>query len=460
MPALDSLILGVKHTCLTPGPGAELAVTLRSTTSSSDPAYLSCEISKPGGFSSLKTLEGQYSTTFRFSPVEDGVYTIVGRDQDQREVSRTDYEIKCGGVVAAPGTCDLAILDVVVFPPTDAQSGGAIAFTLSTSAASVLASAALVSNPSNPVAGLSGPQAPGRYTLYNLPAGEYQLLLADSNGCTLPLQPFTVPAYVAEPVPVVPPVPLWFAVGGLLPRPALLLTEVSSLHDTNFAPRIGLHVQVELTRDGEEEPFARLRKTVRRTLETVDISQALHTQLVPEARYPVGVVSHDGLATLAFRARYREVDQDGEGEWQELDVVDYAVLSAVPQREPIATYLATANAPAKSLSAFDSGQAVHWVGLPFDVAVWLPEERPAALYAEFLYRNGFGQTLEVCSIELPSSLPPGVTRVPLPKSPPALATTLTFQLTDTARTTAPDQVPTVPELHDYLIPDLNDNDFR
>ncbi|WP_045689414.1 hypothetical protein [Hymenobacter sp. AT01-02] len=461
-----ALTLGIQHTCLTPGPGAELRVTVRASDLAAVRPRVFATVSKNGQEVYSGTV-AKAANTFRFTPVADGTYSITATDQDGETETR-DYTIKCGtvaggGTDASADACDLAISDVVVYSPTTPGGTGSVAFTLSTTAASILASVSLVSNPSNPVGGLAGPQAPGRHTIYNLPVGELQILTGDSRGCSLPLYQFTVKeAPAPPPEPVVPPVPLWFAVGGLQPRPALLPTPVSKLLTSANQPRVGLHVQVELRRPEEERPFARLRKAARRLDEVVDLSEALHQELVPEVHYPQRVVAHDEDATLPFRVRYREVDAEGEGEWKEQDVTHYAVLSAVPALLPVSTYLADAPTPASPLSAFRSGQAVHWAGLPLDVAVWLPERAADAVwFAEFLYRNGANQEVEIRTLELPASLPPGVTRIPLPDSPPTTATTVTVTLRNPPRETAgneplPDKLP----VHDFLIPDVNDNDFR
>ncbi|TGD80297.1 hypothetical protein [Hymenobacter wooponensis] len=455
MPALDTVTIGVQHTCSTTGGGAELRVTVRST-SSEGATSVFCSVQGADG--TLQTLGSTgASATLKFGGVKDGEYTITGGDNTGLESEPRTYTVACGNVGTAE-SCDLSVTDLKVYQPTQAGATGSMSVQVATSAANYTVSVTRLSD--NFTEQLAPIYTPGQFQAGAVPAGSYRFNFQDARGCKASVD-VTINAASAPPVVVPPPpVPRWFAVGGLQPRPAYLATPVSSLHDSNFAPRIGLHVVVELRRDGQELPFARLRKTVRKEAEQVDISQALHTQLRPEARYPVGVVTHDADATLAFRARYREADQQGEGDWQEEDVVHYAVLSALPEFDPTTAYLASATTPAKPLSAFASGQAVAWNGLPLDVAVWLPTPRPAT-YAEFVYRDGLGRTLDVRSIELPASLPAGVTRVPLPLKPHAQASTVTFQLTDTARTSAPDELPPVrPEAHDYAIPDLNDNDYR
>ncbi|TGE07719.1 hypothetical protein [Hymenobacter fodinae] len=463
MPALDSLTIGLQHTCLTSGGGAELRVTLRSTAAAdgSEYAYLSCTISNDKGFSDQQSLEGQFTNTFRFSPVPDGMYTITATDQAGREALKENYEVACGSLGTAD-SCDLSVTDLRVFQPTQAGAAGSLSVQVATSAPSYTVSVTRLSD--NFTEQLAPVYTPGLFQLGAVKAGSYRFNFKDAKGCTASVD-VTINAAPAPPVVVAPPpVSLWFAVGGLQPRPALLATPVSGLHDLNFAARVGLHVVVELRRP--EQPagdyFARLRKTVRREAEQVDISQALHTQLRPEARYPVGLVAHDQDATLAFRARYREVDQQGAGEWQEEDVVHYAVLSAVPAQLPTRTYLADAASPAKPLSAFASGQAVHWAGLPLDLTVWLPERAADEVwYAEFLYRNGFHQELEIRSVALPASLRPGVTRIPLPDKPPAQATTVTVTLRNPSRpNSGGEPLPTTQPKHDFKIPDFNDNDLR
>ncbi|WBO86067.1 hypothetical protein [Hymenobacter yonginensis] len=298
--------------------------------------------------------------------------------------------------------------------------------------------------------------------------GTHTLRVEDARGCRVEQTvEVTAPAPEPEPEPEPLPAPAYYAVGGRVPRPALLATPVSDLFTAGSQPRPGLHVELELSRPDAEAPFARLRKTVRRQRELVDVAQALHAELVPEMRYPTGRrARYDGQATLSFTYRWREVDATGTGEWQQARGAHYALLSAVPPELPATAYVAYVARPALPLSAFPSGQLVQAVGLPLELAVWLPERAAGATwYAEWRYLDGYGSELEIRSVPLPASLPAGVCRLSLPPDPLPCATQLVLTLTDTDRS-YPGSCPVVVAppppagIHDFLISDLTDTDFK
>ncbi|TGE22819.1 hypothetical protein [Hymenobacter metallicola] len=370
--------------------------------------------------------------------------------------------VECGYV-----DCSLAVSGLQVYQPTQAGDLGSLRVVVATEAISFTASITQLAD--NTTEFLTGSFSPGPFQLYNIKPGAYRLHLTDAYGCQLPVD-YTITAFV-PPVEDPDPVPptRWHAVGGLLPRPALLATPVTSLTDTNNEARFGLHVEVELTREGDEQPFARLRKTARQVKEVVDVSTLVHAQLRPELAYPLGIVTPDRAAFLDFRYRYREVDALGPSDWVETLGLQRAALCALPigpfdDNDP-GLYVASAQDPAYLVMAFPSGQAVQWVGLPQEVTVWLPDAREADLFAEFVYRDAAGAELEIKTRVVAPELPAGVTRIPLPSNPLPCAATVTFTLTDTDRAYAGSCVEAGPvdpptTSHDFNISDLSDNDFR
>lgn len=459
--------IGIQHTCLSPGPGAELRITLRKTGSlGTEPVTLSVSVTNSQGEQVFADFFAGTSTTFRFSPAPDDTYTVTGTDESGNIVERT-YTIACGaptggGGTAEPGTCDLAITAVQVLPSSVRPS---VEFTLTTTASWV--KAVLLAADGTELSSFPAGTPPGVPLLFLLvPYGTHTLIVEDARGCRVeqPVQ-VTAPAPEPEPEPEPLPAPAYYAVGGRVPRPALLATPVSALLTDGSQPRPGLHVELELSRPEAAAPFARLRKTVRRQRELVDVAQALHAELVPEMLYPTGrLARYDGQATLPFTYRWREVDATGAGEWQQARGAYYALLSAVPGELPATTYVADAGRPAPALSVFPSGQLVQPVGLPLELAVWLPE-RQATWYAELRYLDGYGAELEIRSVPLPGTLPAGVCRLSLPPDPLLCATQLVLTLTDTDRS-YPGSCPvaTTPPppagIHDFLISDLTDTDFK
>ncbi|TGE29727.1 hypothetical protein [Hymenobacter metallicola] len=370
--------------------------------------------------------------------------------------------VECGYV-----DCSLSVSGLQVYQPTQTGDLGGLRVIISTEAISFTVSITQLAD--NTTEFLTGAFTPGPFQLYNLKSGAYRLNVTDANGCQASVD-YTITAFVP---PVEDPDPLpatrWHAVGGLLPRPALLATPVTSLTDTNNEARFGLHVEVELTREGDEQPFARLRKTARQLTEVVDVSTLLHAQLRPELAYPQGIVTPDRAAFLDFRYRYREVDALGVADWVAPPGLQRAALCALPigpfdENNPN-LYVASAQDPAYLVMAFPSGQAVQWVGLPQEVTVWLPDAREADLFAEFVYRDAAGAELEIKTLVVARQLPAGVTRIPLPANVLPCAATVTFRLTDTDRAYAGSCVEAGPvdppaTAHDFNISDLSDNDFR
>ncbi|RPD45497.1 hypothetical protein DNI29_19135 [Hymenobacter sediminis] len=469
------LKIGVQHTCLIPGPGAEMRVTVRTDVFSAGGLYrVECVVRNAQGQMIGAETADASSQTFRFSPVPDGPYTIEARNQLD-ELEEAEYTISCsgGGVVEAP-VCDLTLSGLKEYQPLEPGGVGAVSFVVSTSAPTWLGQ---VLRADGSVYVQLATRPPGQVyamgELGNIPAGTYQVKIRDSKGCTAELS-FTING--VEPVAVAPlpePATRWHAVGGLLGRPAELPTPVTRLTTNDNSPRVGLHVVVELFQPEQERPFARVRKTVRKEAELIDVSAALHAHLRPVLEYPQGIVTPDPAASLDFRYRYREIDAEGAGEWVEPRGLHRAVLCALPEgpyaeQEP-ASYVADTVHPAYLLPAFPQSQGVQWVGLPLDVAVWLPDGREADLFAEFVYRDAFGAELEIKTQVVAASLPAGVTRIPLPATDVLpCAATVTFALSDTDRAYRGScgpvggnlPTPPRPEPHDFNISDFNDNDFR
>ncbi|MCA8830290.1 hypothetical protein [Hymenobacter pini] len=463
MPALDSITLGVQHTCLSLGHGAELRVTVRSTSSLDGDPSVSCTVSGPDGVVLADTGAG-FSNTFRFSPVADGEYTIEASDYAGKRASRT-YTISCGAAgpaEPAPGTCDLALSGLQVMPSTTRAS---VEVTASTTAAWVKAT--LVAADGTPLSDYPAGTPAGQLLFILVPEGTHTLTVEDSRGCKVTEQVVVELVPVQPPTPAPEPAPAFYAVGGRLPRPALLDTPVTALLTPEGQPRPGLHVQVELLRVGALAPFARLRKTVRREAEQVDVAADLAVELLPQITYPPGLPAvYDSAATLPFAYRWREVDANSAGNWQEGPGRHYALLSAPAPNTPTGRYLA-GQPTAAPLSAFPSGQLVQAVGLPLDVAVWLPERAPGSTwFAEWRYLDGLGQEVEIRAVPLPDYLPAGVTRLSLPRDLLACAARAVLTLCDTDRSYAGTcqggvVVPPDPGTggHDFKIPDFSDPDF-
>ncbi|WBO86068.1 hypothetical protein [Hymenobacter yonginensis] len=77
--------IGIQHTCLSPGPGAELRITLRKTGNfGTEPVTLSVAVLNSQGEQVFADFYAGSSTTFRFSPAPDDTYTITGTDEKHR----------------------------------------------------------------------------------------------------------------------------------------------------------------------------------------------------------------------------------------------------------------------------------------------------------------------------------------------------------------------------------------
>ncbi|RFP65922.1 hypothetical protein D0N36_06880 [Hymenobacter lapidiphilus] len=467
MPPLGSVRVSAQHTCLPNGAGAELRVTVRTTTSQGlDAPLLFVSVLGPNGAEYTDSFAGA-AHTFRFSPVADGAYALSARDQADNEATGS-YTVSCGGAgpPVPPTSCDLVLTDVVTTSATTVGGTGNFTAVLNTSAPPVTAIVTRLSD--NQTEQLAPNYPAGPIEFYRVPVDAYRYVFTDAARCTATLEvTITEPAPPPPPDPNEPappaPAPRFVAVGGLLARPALLTTPVFTLTGAQGQPRRGLHVELELSREGSPAPFARLRKTVRQLDEQVDAAALLATLLQPGQPRSNLPVFGDNDVSQAFTYRFREVDAEAAGEWQQ-DAGRYvAVLAALPplveEDDYLAGYL--------SFSAFPSGQLVQQVGYGLELTAWLPGARIGEWWAELRYLDQSGSEVSIVTRPIPAYVPAGVLRVALPARPPVCAASVEFRLTDTNRAyegTCPDGQPTTTPPptggpHDFNILDFTDPDF-
>lgn len=360
--------------------------------------------------------------SFTITGTANASYTLTadnGEASSQRSIT-----VNCTAVPVT--SCTIELYDVVAQPPSAAGGLGTIAYKVrgmqSATATALLyrfGQPGQVDSTTLQASDQNTPQAfaavPGNY-----------FIGAQDGTCFAADVEAVVGPYVAPAQPPGPP--QYFPVGGVLPNPVLMPCTVSSLTTAAGDVRTGLHLELELRRDGVGgATFATVRKTVRKLQELVDVSVYLRSQLSTLPGYlPNQGLFRDRATAVGFAYRYREVDSTGPGGWVDCPGTNYAVLAARPPGQlSLARIIAELASYSGWASAFPSGEAVQFVGYPLEVGIIIPD-RPAntPTFLEAVYSSAAGQVLEVRTWPVLDTAPAGYYRICLPADPLPCATKL------------------------------------
>jgi hypothetical protein len=323
--------------------------------------------------------------------------------------------------------CDLTLLFLTGHAPTSAGGFGYISYETTTAADDHVWLSV-----DGPVYAETNTLRQGPNELHRLPAGlySYRLYLENTPTCEV-----TGTLRIPEPASPVDPsladAPRWEPVGGVLPNPVLLKVEASLL--SAGAPRLGLHVEVELWRPAAVAAFVTFRATIREATQYIDAAPYLRAELRALQRYaaaaPAPLVDAD--ASLRFSYRYRVVDKAGAEPWVKREGPRYAVLAALAgPTDTMSPYVA--DGTGKVASVFPDFEGMQFVGYPLEASVLLPPPS-GPRWAELRYLDGWGNAVEIRSYALAADLPAGLLRIPLPNDPPVRASVVEVSVRDDNR---------------------------
>jgi hypothetical protein len=342
--------------------------------------------------------------------------------------------------------CDLKIVSVTPTPPTSPGGYGYVTVVYATSSHTPAYIHAVKKGTSllyaNPGADTTDDKTG---VLYKLPVGDYDLIVGsgDDTNC-IATGSFSIADFQAVDTSL-NDAPRWEPVGGVLPNPVLLKVEASLL--SAGAPRLGLHVEVELWRPAAVAAFATFRATIREATQYIDAAPYLRAELRALQRYaaaaPAPLVDAD--ASLRFTYRYRVVDKAGAEPWVKREGPRYAVLAALAgPTDTMGPYVA--DGTGKVASVFPDFEGMQFVGYPLEASVLLPPPS-GPRWAELRYLDGWGNAVEIRSYALAADLPAGMLRIPLPNNPPLRAASVEVSVRDDNRVfvgTGGNVVPTPP----------------